>query len=131
MELHAEAFQVLDHGQDHRLVLVVAGKAQGCEIRQTADMVDITLQVALHLQGAVPVLEGEHRAPVHPEIGVQHLIVEEVGDLFIVQLLIRGHEQLQDLHSALVRQAELAVGVGILAAVDGGTAEAVVGVVLI
>ena len=131
VELHAEAFQVLDHGQDHRLVLVVAGKAQGCEIRQTADMVDITLQVALHLQGAVPVLEGEHRAPVHPEIGVQHLIVEEVGDLFIVQLLIRGHEQLQDLHSALVRQAELAVGVGILAAVDGGTAEAVVGVVLI
>ena len=131
VELHAEAFQVLDHGQDHRLILVVAGKAQGCEIRQTADMVDITLQVALHLQGAVPVLEGEHRAPVHPEIGVQHLIVEEVGDLFIVQLLIRGHEQLQDLHSALVRQAEFAVGVGILAAVDGGTAETVVGVVLV
>ena len=33
MELHAIAFQVLDHGQDHGFILVVAGKAQGGEIR--------------------------------------------------------------------------------------------------
>ena len=131
MELHAIAFQVLDHGQDHGFILVVAGKAQGGEIRQAADVVDVALKVALHLQGAVPVLKGKHGAPVQPEVGVQDFVIKKVGDLFIVQLLVRGHEQLQNLHSTLVRQAELAIGVGILAAVDGGAAQAVVGIVLV
>ena len=103
MELHAIAFQVLDHGQDHGFILVVAGKAQGGEIRQAADVVDVALKVALHLQGAVPVLKGEHGAPVQPEVGVQDFVIKEVGDLFIVQLLVRGHEQLQNLHGTLVR----------------------------
>ena len=44
MELHAIAFQVLDHGQDHGFILVVAGKAQGGEIRQAADVVDEALK---------------------------------------------------------------------------------------
>ena len=94
-------------------------------------MVDIALEVELHLQRAVPVLKGEHGAPVQPEVGVQDFVIKEVGDLFIVQLLVRGHEQLQNLHGTLVRQAELAIGVGILAAVDGGAAQAVVGIVLV
>ena len=83
MELHAIAFQVLDHGQDHGFILVVAGKAQGGEIRQAADVVDVALKVALHLQGAVPVLKGEHGAPVQPEVGVQDFVIKEVGDLFL------------------------------------------------
>ena len=131
VELNAEALQVLDHGQDHRLVLVVAGEAQRRKVGQTADVVDVALQIALHLQRTVPVLKGEHRAPVHPEIGVQDFVVEEVGDLLVVQLLIGGHEQVHDLHGGLVGQTELAVGVGILAAVAGGAAEAVVGVSLV
>ena len=131
VELNAEALQVLDHGQNHRLILVVAGEAQRRKVGQTADVVDVALQIALHLQRAVPVLKGEHRAPVHPEVGVQDLIVKEVGDLLVVQLLIGGHEQVHDLHGSLVGQAELAVGVGVLAAVAGGAAEAVVGVGLV
>ena len=131
MELDAEALQILDHRQDHRLILVVAGEAQGGEVGQTADVVDVALQIALHLQRTVPVFKGEHRAPVHPEVGVQHLIIKEISDFLVIQTLVRRHEELHNLHGGLVAQTELAVGVGILAAVDGGTAEAVVGVGLI
>ena len=131
VELHAKAFQIVHHGQDDGFVLVIAGKAQGGKVRQTTDMVDIALEVQLHLQRAVPVLEGEHGAPVHPEVGVEHLVIEEIGDLLILQLLVRGEEQLHDLHGTLIGQAELAIGVGILAAVDGGTAQGEVGVLLV
>ena len=131
VELHAEALEVLDHGQDHRLVLVVAGEAQRRKVGQTADVMDVALQIALHLQCAVPVLKSEHRAPVHPEVGVQHLIVKEVGDLLVVQALVGGHKETHNLHGGLVGQAEFAVGVGVLAAVVGGAAEAVVGVGLV
>ena len=131
VELHAVVLQVSDHGQDDRFILVVAGKAQGGEIGQTADVVDIALEVELHLQRAVPVLEGEHGAPVHPEVGGEHLIVKDIGDLFILQLLVRGEEELHDLHGTLIGDGEFAIGVGILAAVDGGTAEGLVGVLLV
>ena len=47
-------------------------------------MVDVAADVQLHLQSAMPVLEGEHGAPVHPEVRIEHLIVEEVGDLLAV-----------------------------------------------
>ena len=123
--------QVSDHGQDDGLVLVVAGKTQGGEIRQTADMVDIALEIELHFQSTVPVFKGKHSAPVQPEVGVQHLIVKEVGDLLILQLLVRGKEQLHDLHGTLIGQAELTIGVGVLTAVHGSAAERVVGVFLV
>ena len=131
VELHAKAFQIAHHGQDDGFVLIIAGKAQGGKVRQTADVVDIALEVQLHLQSAVPVLEGEHGAPVHPEVGVEHLVIEEIGDLFILQLLVRGKEQLHDLHGTLIGQAEFAIGVSILAAVDGGTAQGKVGILLV
>ena len=86
-------------------------------------MVDITLEVELHFQSTVPVFKGKHGAPVQPEVGVQHFIIKEIGDLLILQLLVGGEEELHDLHSTLIRQAELAIGVGILAAVDGSTAQ--------
>ena len=80
VELHAEALEVLDHRQDHGLILVVLREAQRREVGQSADVVDIALDIELHLQRAVPVLKGEHRAPVEPEVGIEHLVVEEVGD---------------------------------------------------
>ena len=125
------ALQILHHGQDHGLVLVVLGEAQGGEVGQAADMVDIALDIQLHLQRAVPVLKGEHGAPVQPEVGFQHLIIEEVGDLLVLQVLVGGEEQLHDLHGALVGDVELAVGMGVLAAVNGGAAQGVVGVLLV
>ena len=131
VELHAKALQVLDHGQDDGLILVVAGEAQGGKVRQAADVVDIALDIQLHFQCTVPVLKGEHGAPVQPEVGIQHLIVKEVGDLLVLQLFVRGEEQLHDLHSALVGQAELAVGVGVLALLHGSTAKGEVGVLLV
>ena len=68
MELHAVALEVLHHRQDHRLILVVLREAKGLEVGQTSDVVDIALNVELHLQRAVPVFKGEHCSPVEPEI---------------------------------------------------------------
>ena len=79
----------------------------------------------------MPVLKGEHGAPVEPEVGGEHLIVKEIGDLFILQLLIRGKEQLHDLHGTFVGDGKLAVGVGILAALLGRTAERLIGILLV
>ena len=131
MEPDVVALQILHHGQDHGLVLVVLGEAQGGEVGQAADVVDIALDIQLHLQRAVPVLKGEHGAPVQPEVGVQHLVIEEVGDLLVLQVLVGGEEQLHDLHGALVGDVELAVGMGVLTAVNGGAAQGVVGVLLV
>ena len=131
VELDIVRFQILDHGEDHGLILVVLRESQGLEIRQTAHMVDEAFDVEFHLQGAVPVLEGEHSAPVEPEVGVQYLVVKEIRDALVIKLLVGGEEQLHDLHGRLVGQGKLPVGVGILAPIDSGTAEGVVGVLFV
>ena len=94
-------------------------------------MVDEALEVELHLQGAVPVLKGEHGPPVQPEGGGEHLVVKDVLDGLVVQVLVRGHEELHDLHAALLAQVELPVGAGVPAPVHRGPAQGVVGVVLV
>ena len=131
LEVHTGLLQIAHHGKDHGLVLVVAGETQGAEVGQPAHMVDEAGDVALHLQGAMPVLEGEHGAPIEPEIAVQNLVREILGDLFVLKLLFGGEEELHDLHAALVGQVELVVGMGVLAAILGGAAERVVGVALV
>ena len=102
LEVHAGVLQVLLHGQDQGFVLVVLGELQGAEVRQARDMVDEALEVQLHLQGAVPVLESEHGAPVQPEGGVEDFLIEHVLDGLVVQVFVPGHEQLHDFHCALL-----------------------------
>ena len=131
VELDVVALEVLDHREDHGLVLVILREAQRREVGQTPDVVDIALDIELHLECAVPVFKGEHRAPIEPEIGIQDLVIEEVGDLLVLQLLVGGEEELHDLHRALVGDVELAVGVRVLTAVDGRAAEGIVGVFLV
>ena len=131
MELHAVALEVLHHRQDHRLILVVLREAKGLEVGQTSDVVDIALNVELHLQRAVPVFKGEHRSPVEPEIRVQDLVVKVIGDLLVLKLLVRREEQLHDLHRALVGNIKLAIGVCVLSALFRGAAKRIVGVLLV
>ena len=130
-EVHPRLLQVLLHGQDQGLVLVVAGELQGTEVGESRDVVDKALEVEFHLQGAVPVLEGEHGPPVQPEGGGEHLVVKDVLDGLVVQVLVRGHEELHDLHAALLAQVELPVGAGVPAPVHRCPAQGVVGVVLV
>ena len=108
-------FQVTGHGQDNGLILVIPGKTQGREIRQTADVVDIPLEVEFHFQSTVPVFKGKHGAPVKPEVGGENLLVKNIGDLFILQLLVRGEEEFHDLQRALIRDGKFAIRVGVLA----------------
>ena len=131
LEVDTVGLKVVHHGQDHGLVLVVPREAQGREIGQAAQMVHEAGDVALHLQRRVPILKGEHRAPVQPEVRVQHLIGEVLGDDLVLQLLLRGEEQVHDFHAGLVGQVELVVGMGVPAAIHRGAAQRVVGVALV
>ena len=109
VELHAESFQILDHWQNHRLILVVTGKTQRTEVRQSANMMDISTDIQLHFQRTMPIFKSEHSAPVHPEIRIENLIVEIIRNFLAVQFLIRSEEQFHDLHRGFVRQIEFAV----------------------
>ena len=70
----------------------------------------------------MPILKSEHGTPVQPEVGVQHLVIEEIGDRLVIQVLVRSEEQLHDFHGSLVRQSEFALESGILAEIFGGAA---------
>ena len=94
-------------------------------------MVDVAADIELHLERRVPVLKGEHGAPVHPEIRVEHLVVKEIGDWTVRQFLVGRKEQVHDLGRRLVRQAELAIGAAVLATVLSRAAQRVVGILLI
>ena len=131
LELHIVVFQILDHGQDQRFILVVLGELQCGEIRQAADVVNEALNIQLHLQCAVPLLESKHRLPVEPEIALVEFLIKHIVQRFVVKILIRGHEELDDLHRGLVRQGELAVRMRVLTTVLGGAHQGVVGVMLV
>ena len=102
VELHAESFQILDHRQNHRLILVVTGKTQRAEVWQSANMMNISTDIQLHFQRTMPIFESEHGAPVHPEIRIEDFIVEIIRNFLAVQFLIRREEQLHDLHRGFV-----------------------------
>ena len=125
------SLQIFHQRQDHALILVVLGEAQGAEIGQAVDVMDIAAQIPLHLQRAGPALEREHRLPVQPEVGAPEGVRQHVGDLLVLQILFRRQEQLGQRHGGVLVQLELLVGVGVLAAVHTGAAQRVVGVVLV
>ena len=130
-EVHPGLLQVFHHGKDQGLILVVAGKFQGTEVRQSRNVMDEALEIELHFQRTVPVFKGEHGAPVEPEVGVEHLLIENILNGLVIKVLVPGHEELHDLHAALLAEAEFAVGMGVLAPFLRGPAEGVVGIVLI
>ena len=68
LEFYPVSFKIAYKRQDKRLVLVVFGKFERREIRQSAYMMDKSLEVQLHFQGGVPFLKGKHRLPVQPEV---------------------------------------------------------------
>ena len=67
LEIHTSLLQVSLHRQNQRFILVVTCKFQSTEVRQPCNMVDKSLKIQLHFQGAVPVLKGKHSPPVQPE----------------------------------------------------------------
>ena len=94
-------------------------------------MVDVALQVQLHLECGVPFLECEHGLPVGPEVRCIELIVEYIVDLLILKGLVGGHEQLQQLSCSAGSQAVFSVGVRILSLFFGDAAQREVRVFLI
>ena len=64
LEVNTCILQIFLHWKDQGLILIVFGEFQSTEIRKSADMMDKTLDVKLHLQCAVPVFERKHGSPV-------------------------------------------------------------------
>ena len=67
----------LDEREDQRVVLVEASELDGAEIRHPTEVLDEAVHVELHLQGAVPGPDGEHRQPIHPEVAGEELLAHE------------------------------------------------------
>ena len=63
---------------------------------------DKSLEIQLHLQGAVPGLKSEHGAPVQPEGGTEDFVIEHILNRLVIQIFVTGEEQLHDLHAALL-----------------------------
>ena len=126
LEVYAGILEVFLHRKNQGFILVVLREFQCGEVRQSADVVNEPLEVQLHLQCTVPVFKCEHRSPVQPEGGIEDFIIENILDRLVVQILVSCHEEFHDLHAAFLAQVELAVGMGILAAVLRCTAQGVV-----
>ena len=80
--------------EHERLVLVVPRELEGREVGHAADVMDEAMEVELHLERAVPLLEGEHRPPVQPEVALQEVLAEDLVDPLALHLLARGEEHL-------------------------------------
>lgn len=130
-DLAAVVGYVLAHGQDHGLILVIACETQCAQIGQTVDVMDVALQVQLHLECGVPFLECEHRLPVGPEVRCIELIIEHIVDLLILEGLVGGHEQLEELSCRAGGKTVLSVGVRVLALLFGDAAQGEVRVFLV
>ena len=123
--------QIFYQRQDHALILIVFGETQCAEVRQSVDMVDIAAQIPFHFQRTGPALKCKHGLPVQPEVGLPERIRQNVGDLLVLQIFFRCQKQLGKRQRRFLVQRKLLVGVRILATVHGGTAEGIVGVVLV
>ena len=128
---HAVGFQILYQRHDKALVLVELRESQCAEIREPVYVVDETAEVALHFKRTGPALECEHCLPVEPEVRAPEGIRQHLGDFLPLQILLGSDEELGQRHCGFLVQVELAVRVGVLAAVNGGAAEGVVRVVLV
>ena len=102
LEVNAHILQILLHRKDQRLILIVLGKFQCAEIRQSRNMMDKSLEIQFHLKRAVPVLKRKHRSPVQPECGIKHFLIKYILDLFVVEILVLRKEQFHDLHASLL-----------------------------
>ena len=130
-DLAAVIGDVLAHWQDHGFILIIASEAQCAQIGQTVDVVDVALQIQLHLKCGMPFFKCEHGLPVGPEVRCIELIVEHIVDLLILEGLVGGHEQLQQLGSSTGSKTVLSVGVRVLALFFGDAAQREVRVFLV
>ena len=103
----------------HAVVLVVFGETKRREIGEAVDMVDIALQIALHLEGGTPGLKGEHRLPIKPEIALPEMVVEDLVDPHILEIFFGSKEEFGQLFLRSGIQGEIVAGLRILAAVKG------------
>ena len=131
LEHHTLVQQPLHQRLHQRFVLVVLGELQRREIRHAGDLVDEAVQVELHLERRVPFLEGEHRAPVEPEVAVQELQPEDLVDALVLHLPAGGQEELDQLLLRRLAEREQAVGVRVFAAIHGGALQRGVRIVFV
>ena len=84
LEVNACCLQIFLHRQNQGFILIISGKLQGTEIRQSGNMVDKPLEIQLHFQGAVPVFKSKHGSPVKPEGRIKNFLIKDIFNGFIV-----------------------------------------------
>ncbi len=89
-------------------------------------MMNISLDIPLHFQRAVPVFKRKHRTPVQPEIGIENFIIEVFSDHLVFQFLFRCEEQLHDFHLSFIGKAEFIIRMCVLATVHSSAAHRIV-----
>ncbi len=112
-ELDACSLEVVHHRRDEVRELVAAAELQCREVGKAAYMMDEAVHVELHLEGGVPVLEREHRAPVAPEVGMQQVVREDLLNRLALERLVAHHQEVRKLHRILLAEVELAVVVAL------------------
>ena len=121
--------QIMYQGKNQRFILVVGSKFQAGEVGDVVRMMDEACQVAAHLNSTVPVFEGKHSAPEQPEIRLEEVLGEYIGDFFIIQFLLWGKNQSSQFHDSLIGQSKLMQCVGILTLLFGHTDRRAAGVI--
>lgn len=61
-------------------------------------MVDKTLDIQLHLQGAVPFLKGKHGSPVKPEVRREKFIGKNIFYFLVIEVFILCEKTLHNFH---------------------------------
>src|SRR5271165_3349732 len=89
------------------------------------------LKVELHLQRAMPFLEGKHRSPVEPEVRVEDILAEYFIDSLIVELFGKRKNEFDNLLAPFCSKREVHSGLGILTSLDCGSLQRTVWIVLI
>ena len=131
LETNALVLQKRNKGLHEGFVLVVPRELERSEIGEPFDVVYEAHDVAAHLDRRVPAFEREHRAPVQPEVRFEELVAEHVFDAFALKRVLRGHPELDEFFLGLLRQREIPVVFGALAAVADDAAVGRVRIVVV
>ena len=131
LNTHTVCFQVLAKRKNHALVLIVFCKAQCRKIGKSVNVMHVSAKIALHLQCTGPFLERKHGLPIQPEVCTPEGFRQNFFDLLVLQILLRCDKQAGQRQCRFFIQRKLFVCMRILSAIDGCTAQRIVGVMFI
>ena len=87
------------------VILVVPGSIDARHRVERREQVDESVEVSPKLDGAVPWIEGERRAPHVPEARGEEMRTEAIGDAFAVEQALGHRDALDQIEPVALREA--------------------------